>query len=554
MAEQEILAPGALINTRPVGAAPIGFGRHLDRLSGFTQQPAVRRALPTIGVVGSLALAATAYWSLQTAPQMPLFQGLTDSDKSAVADALQSSGIAYTIDTATGSVQVNADEVHKARIVLAGQGLPKAAPAGDTVIASLPMGSSRAVEGETLRAAREADLARTIEAIDTVKTARIHLATPEQSVFVRDSVAPAASVMLTLQTGRTLSQAQVRAIRHLVASSVSGMAPEQVSIVDQSGALLSQDDASGDDANFRLQVQMEDRYRQAIDAMLSPILGRGNYTVEVHADVDASESQSTRETFPKDDRALRREEGNSATENSSAPSAIGIPGALSNQPPPASQLSTTPPPTSPPPATQTGGQSAQTYARSFDVGREISVTHKPQGYLSRLSVAVALRDPKTGKPRSTAEINAFENLVKGAVGFDAARGDVVAISSRRFVDTPETVTRFWNEAWFMPLLRQVGAVIGALFVLLFIGRPVIKMLRSKAEASASLTEALEQQLLGATSGGPGALSAKHVTLDMIEAAPSYEARANLVRAFVRQDSERAALVVKQLMAEAQDDR
>jgi flagellar M-ring protein FliF len=549
MADQELLASNAVINARSIATAQPLFGRQFERLGNLVRQPAIARALPAIGMTGSIGLAAIAYFSLQTPNQMPLFQGLTDSDKAAVADALHSSGVAYTIDPSTGSVLVNDDEVHKARILLAGQGLPKAAPAGDSMIAALPMGSSRAVEGETLRAAREADLARTIEAIDAVKTARIHLATAEASVFVRDAVAPAASVMLTLQQGRTLSDTQVRAIRHLVASSVSGLAPDQISIIDQSGALLSQDEASSDDPSFRLQVQMEDRYRQAIDALIAPMVGRGNYTAEVHADIDLSESQSTRETFPKDDRALRREEGNSSSTESTATTAIGIPGALSNQPPPASQLSTARPTAVLAPALPASVPTAETYARSFDVGREISVTHRPQGRLSRLSVAVALRDTKGAKPRSAVEITAFENLVKGAVGFDGARGDIVAISSRRFVEIPEMTTRFWNEAWFMPLLRQICAVIGALLVLLFVGRPLVKSMRRKAEISAGL----EQQLLDVTQSGSGGVSRREVTLDMIEAAPSYEARANLVRAFVAQDSERAALVVRQLLQEAHDE-
>ncbi len=253
MAEQEILAPDG---TRSLSRQPQMLTGRLDGIRGFTQQPAFQRALPAMGMLGAVSLAALAWWALQSPTQMPLFQGLTDADKSAVADALGTSGIAYTIDRTSGAIQVGEDELHKARMILAGQGLPKAAPAGDALLAALPMGSSRAVEGETLRGAREADLARTIEAIDAVKTARIHLATPEPSVFVRDNSAPAASVMLTLQQGRTLSDAQVRAIRHLVASSVAGMSPEQVSIVDQSGALLSQQDANGDNRNFQLQLQM----------------------------------------------------------------------------------------------------------------------------------------------------------------------------------------------------------------------------------------------------------------------------------------------------------
>lgn len=543
MAEQQILSPEAplagtqMARTSSPGS-PLGFGPLRD----ITLQPAVRKALPMIALTGAMALAAVTYFALSSPAQAPLFQGLAEADKAAVADALQSSGISYSLDPGTGAISVDAGKVHEARMLLAGQGLPKAQPNGDAVIASLPMGSSRAVEGETLRGAREADLARTIEAIDAVKTARVHLATPEPSVFVREAREPAASVMLTLQQGRSLSDAQVRAIRHLVASSVPNLAADAVSVIDQSGALLSSEQASADDRMFQLQLQMEDRYRQAVVALLTPIAGQGNFSVEVHADVDASESQSTRETYPKDDRALRSEEGNKSVSADGAESAIGIPGALSNQPPPASQLSTTAPAAANP---QTGqqNQSEETYTRTFDVGREIAVTHQPQGGLRRLSVAVALRDLKGAKKRSAADVSALENLVKGAVGFNAQRGDVVAISARPFAEQTETAISFWDQPWFFPLVEQVGAVFAALIAFLFIGRPFVKAVKSKMALSRERTET-EQQLLAAT--GQGRTSAA-VTIEMIEAAPSYEARANLVRAFIRQDPERAAMVVRQMI-------
>ncbi len=551
MAEQEIIGfdpnvpATGMATVLPASAALPGT---LETLRGFAIQPAVRRALPALGGVGALGIAAIAWWSLQSPNQRPLFEGLSEADKSAMADALQTAGIPYAIDRDTGSVTVGEDDVHKAKMMLAGQGLPKAAPSGDALIASLPMGSSRAVEGETLRGAREADLARTIEAIETVKSARVHLATPEPSVFVRDIAVPAASVMLTLQTGRSLSQAQVRAITHLVASSVPSLSPDQVSIIDQSGALLSQSDGGADDAAFQLQTQMETRYRQAINSLLIPIVGQGNFSAELHVDVDQSESQSTRESFPKDDRALRLEEGNKTSSAVTPPAASGIPGALSNQPPIASQLSAQP---NGQQAAGTpsvgGGQSAETYTRSFDVGREISVTHQPIGKVRRLSVAVALRDAKGVKPRNPAELAALEALVKGAVGFDATRGDIVALSARAFVE-PEVVTRnFWDAPWFMVALRQAGAVLVACLALFFVGRPLLKSLRKQTEAKPDGSVSAPET---ASAAGPRAsLSHEPVTLDMIEAAPSYADRATLLRDFVKQDPERALVTVRQLIQE-----
>ena len=253
MADTQILTPvdDGHSNRLPAPA----FGGRFAPLTGFARQPAVQRALPAIAMTAAVGIAALAYFTMQSAPQAQLFAGLDDTDKSAVADALQTQGIAHSIDPATGALTVDADKLHQARIALAGQGLPKAQPSGDSLIASLPMGSSRAIEGQTLRSAREADLSRTIETVDSVKSARVHIAAAEPSLFVRDDKPSTASVMLTLQNGRSLSDGQVQAIRFLVASSVPGMNADQVSVIDQRGALLS-DTASGSDMKaFQLQVR-----------------------------------------------------------------------------------------------------------------------------------------------------------------------------------------------------------------------------------------------------------------------------------------------------------
>lgn len=551
MSDQEVIPAGATPLSTPQLRVTARAPNPLSALRAFADQPAVRRSLPALGGAGALLLAGAAWWSFQSPAQTPLYAGLADADKAAVADALKAGGIPYTMDRDTGNINVGEDDVHKARMMLAGQGLPKAAPGGDAMIAALPMGASRALEGETLRGAREADLARTIEAIDSVKGARIHLATPEPSPFVRDNSEPAASVMLTMQTGRSLSNAQVGAIKHLVASSVPGLSPNQVSVVDQTGALLSQDESGSDDKNFQLQLKVEERYRAAVTALLAPMIGAGNFSTEVHADVDFAESQSTRESYPKDDRALRSEEGNKSTNAASETPAVGIPGALSNKAPQATKVAATPggvQTTAAPAAPVTSGETAETYSRNFDVGREISVTHQPVGRVRRLTVAVALRDAVGGKKRSQVELGQIDSLVKGAVGFDPARGDIVAISARPFAEQVEATTKWWDNPLIMVGLRQLGGAIVALLVLLFVGRPLLRILKEKAEGAKEQAE-LERKLIGATAPGASASTHRNVTLEMIESAPSYEERASLVRNFVKQDSARAALVVRQLVQE-----
>lgn len=548
MADTQILTPvdDGHANRLPAPA----FGNRLAPLTGFIRQPAVQRALPAIAMTSAIGIAALAYFTMQSSPQAQLFAGLDDMDKSAVAEALQTQGIAHSIDASTGALTVDADKLHQARIALAGQGLPKAAPSGDSLIAALPMGSSRAIEGEALRSAREADLARTIETIDAVKSARVHVAAAEPSLFVRDDKPSTASVMLTLQNGRSLSDGQVQAIRFLVASSVPGMNADQVSVIDQRGALLS-DTASGSDMKaFQLQVQVEDRFRRALDTLLGPMLGAGNYSVEVHADVDMSESQATRESFPENDRAMTSEQVTRTVSGAGTPPAVGIPGALSNQPPQATTVTANAPQPTPAPAATPGTESNENAARAFEVGREISVTHSPQGKLRRVSVAVALNQGK--KALTQADMTKIDSLVKGAIGFDATRGDQVAISQRPFVQVEAEEPAFYDQGWFLPLVKQVGAILAALLAFLFIGRPLIRAAKARAAERAERNAALEESLLAATDGRPALASpaaGREITLEMIEQAPSYETRANLVRAFVRQDSARAALVVRQLMQE-----
>ena len=548
MADTQILTPvdDGHANRLPAPA----FGNRLAPLTGFVRQPAVQRALPASAMTSAIGIAALAYFTMQSSPQAQLFAGLDDMDKAAVAEALQTQGIAHSIDASTGALTVDADKLHQARIALAGQGLPKAAPSGDSLIAALPMGSSRAIEGEALRSAREADLSRTIETIDAVKSARVHVAAAEPSLFVRDDKPSTASVMLTLQNGRSLSDGQVQAIRFLVASSVPGMNADQVSVIDQRGALLS-DTASGSDMKaFQLQVQVEDRFRRALDTLLGPMLGAGNYSVEVHADVDMSESQATRESFPENDRAMTSEQVTRTVSGSGTPPAVGIPGALSNQPPQATTVTANAPTPTPGAAPTPGTESNENAARAFEVGREISVTHSPQGKLRRVSVAVALNQGK--KALTQADMTKIDSLVKGAIGFDATRGDQVAISQRPFVQVAAAEPAFYDQAWFLPLVKQVGAILAALLAFLFIGRPLIRAAKARAAERAERNAALEETLLAATDGRPalaGPAAGREITLEMIEQAPSYETRANLVRAFVRQDSARAALVVRQLMQE-----
>jgi flagellar M-ring protein FliF len=424
------------------------------------------------------------------------------------------------------------------------------------MIEGMPLGASRAVEAERLRSSRELDLARTIEAIDSVQSARVHLAVEPPSVFLRERGRAAASVMLRLAPGRSLGDAQVQAIVHLVASSVPSLTPDGISVVDQNGRLLSSEGDGGlagiSERQVQVQGRIEERYRESLIALLTPIVGEGNFTTEVHADVDFSEVQATREGFPKEASALRAEEGSYTTDGRPAGGeAGGIPGALSNQAPPPAQATTVPGGPAAAQAAGAPGTSAatgnQNYTRSFAVGREVSVTKQQTGQVRRLSVAVALKNPE-GKPRSKAELAALEALVKGAIGFDQTRGDVVALNSRAFAPVEETAESWWQASWVDLLARNLTALALAALVIFGVAKPLMKkggaFITERAKSATAKKSAMGAEIAAALAGQGGE---GQVTLGMIEAANSYESRAALIRNFVRQDPARAALVVRDLI-------
>lgn len=565
-------------------ALPERFANPLRQASALLAQPAVRRSLPMVLVLGLLASAAAAWMLLASAPQKTLFTGLPDADKAAVTTALSAANIKSHIDDATGALTVGEDDYSRARLLLAGQGLPKAAPGGYAILDQLPMGVSRAVEGERLRQARETELARSIQEIDAVAEARVHLAMPETSVFVRDNAAPSASVIVKLQPGRSLSDAQVSSIVNLVASSVPGMKGDAVTIVDQMGALLTH--APGQDggaqaaqARIDFQRRIEDKYRQQVAQLLTPLVGAGNFSAEIQVDVDLDETQATHETYDKTG-ALRAEQGNWSADNRDGTGSPpgGIPGALSNTPPPpATVTKPTPTPTPTPSATPTGAPSgtptpaasatpsepatlpktSENFARAYDLDKQVSVTRAVPGKVHRLSVAVLLREPEKGKKRSPVEIQQITQLVQTAVGYDPARNDQVTVIARQFAGgTVLDEKAPWYEAgWVAVAARNVTAIIVALMVLLFGVRPLVKSIGKNAAAEAAPLVKLpdgQAMLPGAAPGdAPIAIDAAGqpvpVSIEMLDQARSYDERIGMVRGFTRDNPTRAALAVRDMI-------
>ena len=550
----------ALTTTAP--AMPERFANPLQQIRGVMAQPAVRRSAPMALMVGLVAAAGLAWATLSTPTQKTLFSGMADADKAAVVSSLEQANIAAHVDDGTGAVTVDEDDYSRARMLLASQGLPKAAPGGYAILDQLPMGVSRAVEGERLRQARESELSRSIQEIDAVAEARVHLATPEASVFVRDKAEPSASVIVKLNAGRSLSDAQVSSIVNLVASSVPGMKPDAVTIVDQAGALLTRAggrDAAGAASDERLDVQnrVEDKYRQQLVQLLTPLLGQGNFSAEVQAEVNLDETQATRESYDKQG-TLRAETGNWTGNQATPATPGGIPGALSNTPPPASTLQVPTPAVgasgSPQPVAGGGApdpaKQSDQYQRAYDLGREVSVTRAAPGSVKRLSVAVVLREPEKGR-RTAMEVNQITDLVKSAVGFDANRQDQVTVISRKFAGASDAVdtSKWYDNAWLPVLARNGTAIVIALLVLLLGVRPLAKALMKKKEEAEAPVPGSAPALGtgGAGVGADGIAVSPPVSLDQLETARGYDERISAVRGFTRDNPARAALAVRDMI-------
>ncbi len=560
MATQIIPSPGA-VPTEPRFANP------LKQVTGFMTQPAVKRSLPLIFLVGLIAAAALAWATLRTPPQKALFAGLADADKAAVVQALDTANIANGVD-GSGDVTVGEDDYHKARMLLAGQDLPKAAPGGYALLDQLPMGVSRAVEGERVKQARETEIARSIQEIDVVAEARVHLATPESTVFVRDQAAPTASVVLKLQPGRVLSDAQTRSIVNLVAASVPGMKPDAVTIVDQMGTLLSNPGDGSDggaDKRIAMQRQVEDKVKAQVAQLLTPLVGAGNFTAEVQADINFDETQATRDSY-ESQGALRAEQGAWTGNQPNAGPPGGIPGALSNQAPAASTLTTPangatqPPPNGAPGQTPAGPvtdamKQSDSFTRAYDLGREVSVTRNAPGSVRRLSVAVLLREPDKGR-RTAMELQQITGLVQAAVGYNAQRQDQVQVISKKFTGaaTEGVEAPAWYQAEWVPMvLRNATALVIALLVLFLGVRPMAKALMKKREDAAGDPNKLA---FANPDADPAALAAAQdaaiagtqpVSIEMLDSARNYDERVGLVRGFTRENPTRAALAVRDMI-------
>lgn len=456
----------ALLTDRQAGSAG-------ERLRLLAAQPAIRRSLPAIAAVGALGGAALLWLALSEPSQRVLYGTLSDAERAEVAASLDTAGIGYTIDNNTGALSVAEDDLYKARMLVASDGALAAPDDTAALLDSIPLGSSRVLEGERVRHARERELTLTIMEIDGVEAVRVHLATPERSVFVREQAAPSASVMVRLARGRSLSTDQARAVGDLVAASVPGLAADAVRIVDQHGKLLSRQAGRAD--GLELQGAHEDKLRAQIAQLLLPIVGEGNFSSEVQVELDLAEVTRAQEAYDKE--GVVRTEAQAQSQQTGAGPAMGVPGVLSNTPPPPATLDPAAPLGTP--AATAGATSGESSAqRTFEHGRQVSVSTTAPGGVRRLSVAVALSAAalKQVKPASLRQI---EQLVSAAVGANPDRGDRVTVIASAFDPVELEALPFYEATWFPAALRGALALLAVALALLFGVRPLLKSLRKR---------------------------------------------------------------------------
>jgi flagellar M-ring protein FliF len=512
-----------LVETTGIQRALAAKSETHPAMKGLAELTIARQLSLMLGLALSVAIGvAIVLWS-QAPSYGRLFSEVSERDMAEILEILETQGIKYKVEAGSGAIMVPIDDVDEIKLKLAALGLPKSNSLGYELLdKEQGFGSSKSAEMVRFQRALEGEIAQTITAIQSVKTARVLLAIPVQSVFVRDRKKPSASVIVNLYQGRSLDKGQIESIIHLVASSVPQLEAEQVTVVDQKGRLLNNNNSSSasylTSKQFDYKKNIEEHLMDRITNILSPLVGDG-MRAQISADVDFTETDKTQELFNPQSSALRSEQ--TSEEKSTLPATQGIPGALSNQPTPAGTASENAPTPASAPDSKTAaepGSSAKNATRNFELDKTITHTRLATGLLRRLSVAVVVDDrhiaQADGKIKHEAytqeDINRFSDLVKQAVGFDSARGDQVTVTNVAFKmpDELEALPEIpvWEQGWFLELMKQIAAVLAVLFLLLGVLRPTMRSLvghdkKEKKTDDFAGERATEEQVKAASMGG-----------------------------------------------------
>ena len=532
-----------------------------------------------IGVAAAVAAGLTIALWWRGPTYSLLYANLGAEDQAQIAQALDAAQIPYRLQPGSNAIEVATERLTDARLKLAGQGLPESSGGFAALDKDPGFGVSQFVEDARYQHALETELARTIASLKPVEAARVHLAVPRQSAFVREHRGASASVFVQMKAGRRLAQEQVQAIINLVASSIPELDPAQVTVVDQQGRLLSMPDGHDEfslrEQQFDMAHRLEDDYRQRVESLLAPLVGAGRVRAQVVAQMDMSVTEEAREQYRPESQIVRSEQTSEQTTRDGGGSQ-GVPGALSNQPPPAG-VATAPAATSGAATSQANAASgakpaagaAATAAtgaagaagalnipsadstskettRNYEIDRTLAYTRQPAGKLKRLTVAVLIDDAHTldkdGKPHTVAltqeQLDHVTQLVKDAVGFDEARGDVVNVVNSSFTEEPAAPAggelekpALWEKPLFFEGLKIVLGAILLIVLTLTVLRPLMRSLLGTLRAARLDTEA------GAAPTLPGPAPAPAVAL-------AHEQQLAQARTLVSQDPKRVAQVVR----------
>jgi flagellar M-ring protein FliF len=471
--------------------------------AGFTPHGQKNLLMLGVGLALLIALVTAAVMWGKTSDYKVLYSNLSDKDGGAILAQLSQMNIAYKHADGGGAILVPSDQVHEARLKLASQGLPKGSTVGFELLENQRFGATQFQEQVNFQRGLEGELAKSIQSISSVQSARVHLALPKQSAFLREQQKPSASVILNLYPGRTLDRAQVAGIVHLVSSSVPDLSMKNVTALDQHGTLLSSagdtNSASGlDPEKLNYVQQLEQSYIRRVSDLLEPIVGRNNVRAQVTADIDFAVIEQTAETFkPNVGDATVRSSAQNDSNSGAGSGAAGVPGALSNQPPakPTAPLAgASGAPSQPLTPNSSGAPGKRELTTNYEVDKTIRMEKRPVGSVKRLSVAVVVNNnrvvDKDGKvtmqPMSEADLAKITSLVKEAIGFTQTRGDSLNVVNVPFnVDEKiaDVEVPLWKQPENISLAKEIGKgatlVIGLLVLVFGLIRPAMKSIGSR---------------------------------------------------------------------------
>ena len=499
-----------------------------------------------LGLALSVAIGASiAIWVMVDKDYRPLYSSLDQMDVNSIFEILDGQSIDHKIDSKSGALLVNSSDIHRARLLLSSSGITNERNFGYELLdEDQPLGTSQFMETARYRRSLEGELARTISSISNVRSARVHLALPKNTIFLRDKREPRASIFIETFQGRKIEDSQVKAVANLVVSSVPELSLNDVTVVDQRGNLLSDFDGNPKYAEAARQIeytrQVEMDILQRVNSILIPILGDGNFSAEVSLDLDFTQIEQTAETYNPDIPVLRSEQTSKQTTLVNDKS-IGIPGALSNQPPiqnSAVQNSENKNPLIP-------SDSSISEIRNYEIDRTISYTKNAVGGIRRLSVAVAIDDKNNnaidGDSWSSENLERLTLLVQNTVGYDASRGDTVIVINTPFAHKnveilPEGKLKPWEYDLFWVAMKWLLGALGFLIIIFFILRPTMQRLTDSSSSSKNINNG---GLKDSKSG-----SYKEDISSSMDSIDNLDAQINMVKKMVTENPDRVAQVIQ----------